>query len=237
VVLISAGVGATPVLAMLHVLAAGHAARQVWWLHGARNAAEHPFGSEVDALLPQLGDAHRVVCYSHPGRRDRGFDVAGRLTTDVLEQAGVPTDADFYLCGPAPFMQDIAAALTARGVVPERISSEVFGPADSITPGIEALPAPRPHPPAGEPGPGPTVAFGRSNLTVTWDPSFGSLLELAEACDVPVRWSCRTGVCHTCETGLISGEVRYRPDPLEPPVPGSVLICCSQPSGELALDL
>ncbi len=148
VVLISAGVGATPVLAMLHVLADGRSARQVWWLHGARDATEHPFAAEVDALLARLDDAHRIVCYSHPSRHDRGYDVAGRLTADVLEQAGVPTDADFYLCGPGPFMHDITAALTTRGVAPERVSSEVFGPADPITPGVTSRPARSPHPPA-----------------------------------------------------------------------------------------
>jgi ferredoxin-NADP reductase/MOSC domain-containing protein YiiM/ferredoxin len=237
VVLISAGVGATPVLAMLHVLAVARSARQVWWLHGARDRAEHAFQQEALGLLTQLPDVHRIVCYSHPGPHDRGFDVAGRLTGKVLEAAGVPTDADFYLCGPGPFMHDIAAALIARGVAPERISTEVFGPADAITPGIATGPARSPHPPGGAPGAGPSISFSRSNLSVAWDASFGSLLELAEACDVPVRWSCRTGVCHTCETGLISGEVSYRPDPLEPPAPDTALICCSQPRDEVTLDL
>jgi ferredoxin-NADP reductase len=237
VVLISAGVGATPVLAMLHGLASGRSARQVWWLHGARNRAEHAFEQEAVGLLAQLPDGHRIVCYSHPGPHDQGFDVAGRLTGEVLEQAGVPTDADFYLCGPWQFMHDINAALTARGTAPERISTEVFGPADPITPGVVDGPARSPHPPAGEPGLGPLIAFSRSNLSVAWDQSFASLLELAEACDVRVRWSCRTGVCHTCETGLVSGQVSYRPDPLEPPAPGTALICCSQPSGEVTLDL
>jgi hypothetical protein len=55
--------------------------------------------------------------------------------------------------------------------------------------------------------------------------------------DVPVRWSCRTGVCHNCETGLISGSVLYRPDPVEPPADGNLLICCSQPQSDIALDL
>jgi ferredoxin-NADP reductase/MOSC domain-containing protein YiiM/ferredoxin len=237
VVLISAGVGATPVLAMLHVLAAERSTRQVWWVHGTRNRAEHAFEEETVQLLAQLADAHRVICYSRPGPQDQGFDVAGRLTGDVLEQAGVPTDADFYLCGPSQFMYDINASLLERGVAFERIRTEVFGPADPITPGVVGAPARSPHPPAGGPGSGPLVAFSRSNLSVAWDTSFASLLELAEACDVPVRWSCRTGVCHTCETGLVTGDVAYRPDPLEPSAPGTALICCSTPSGEITLDL
>jgi ferredoxin-NADP reductase/MOSC domain-containing protein YiiM/ferredoxin len=237
VVLVSAGVGATPVLAMLHVLAGQRSARPVWWLHGARNRAEHAFAQEALGLLAQLPDAHRVVCYSHPGPDDEGFDLAGRLAGPVLEQAGVPIDADFYLCGPGPFMHDISAALTARGVAPERVSIEVFGPLDAITPGIAGGTAKSPHPPAGAPGTGPSISFSRSNLSVEWDEAFASLLELAEACDVPVRWSCRTGVCHTCETGLVSGAVAYRPDPLEPAAPGTALICCSRPTGELTLDL
>jgi ferredoxin-NADP reductase/MOSC domain-containing protein YiiM/ferredoxin len=237
VVLMSAGVGATPVLAMLHVLAAERSARPVWWLHGARNRAEHPFAQEARELLAQLPDAHRLVCYSHPGPDDEGFDVTGRLIGAVLEPAGVPADADFYLCGPGPFMHDLGAALTARGTPPERVSTELFGPLDGLTPGIAAQAQKPPHPPAGVPGSGPAIAFSRSNLTVPWDPSFASLLELAEACDVPVRWSCRTGVCHECQTGLVSGDVGYRPDPLEPPDPGTVLLCCSQPRSEVALDL
>ena len=240
VALISAGVGATPVLAMLHVLAAGRATRPVWALYSARNGAEHPFAREARALLGQLPDAHRVICYSHPAPGDRDpddFDVAGRLTADVIERAGVPVDADFYLCGPTGFMHDVAAALTARGAAPDRVSPEVFGTEDPIAPGVVGARKRAPHPPPGQPGTGPSVSFSRSNLSVPWDPGFASLLEFAEACDVPVRWSCRTGVCHTCVTGLVSGQVSYRPDPLEPPEPGSVLICCSRPDGEVMLDL
>ena len=240
VVLISAGVGATPVMAMLHALAAERSTRPVWCLYSAHDGAQHPFAKEAGALLEQLPDAHRVTCYTHPRPHDRtpdDFDVVGRLTADVIDQAGVPVDADFYLCGPTAFMHDISAALTARGAAPGRVSAEVFGAEDPITPGVVGAPKRAPHPPAGQPGQGPAVSFSRSNLTVAWDPAFASLLELAEACDVPVRWSCRTGVCHTCVTGLVSGKVSYRPDPLEPPEEGSVLICCSQPDNEIMLDL
>src|SRR5260370_6523044 len=106
------------------------------------------------------------------------------------------------------------------------MSSEVFGPADAIMPGIVDSRTRSPHPPAGPLGAGPWISFGRSNLSVRWDPSFPNLLEFAEACDIPVRWSCRTGVCHTCETAVVSGEVSYPPDPLEPPARRTALICC-----------
>ncbi|MGZ4710376.1 MAG: MOSC domain-containing protein [Acidimicrobiales bacterium] len=240
VVLASAGVGATPVLAMLHALAEERSRRQVWWLHGAHSRAEHSFAREVDDLLGSLPDARRVVCYSHPGPHDRAgrdFDVQGRLSARVLDDAAVPTDATFYICGPEPFMHDVGAALAARGVTPDRINREVFGPGDPITPGIVDSTRPPPHPPEGPPGPGPAISFSRSSLTVPWDPAFLSLLELAEACDVPVRWSCRSGVCHTCETGLVSGAVTYRPDPVEDPGPGNAYICCSRPETDVILDL
>jgi ferredoxin-NADP reductase/MOSC domain-containing protein YiiM len=241
VVLISAGVGATPVLAMLHALAAERGERPVWWLHGARDRAEHAFRAEVAELLAVLPGAHRIVCYSRPGPDDRpgrDFDVAGRLDGAVIDDHDVPVDADFYICGPGAFMHDMTAALAARGTAPTRVRSETFGPSDPITPGVVATgAAPAPHPPAGGPGAGELVSFARSNLAVPWDRSFESLLEFAEACDVPVRWSCRTGVCHTCQTGLVSGGVDYAPEPLEPAEPGSALICCSTPSGELILDL
>jgi ferredoxin-NADP reductase/MOSC domain-containing protein YiiM/ferredoxin len=237
VVLASAGVGATPVLSMLHVLASELPARPVWWLYGARNSAEHAFREEARDLIARLADAHSIVCYSNPGPGDPHFDIGGRLTPTVMRDVGVPTDADFYLCGPGPFMDDITAGLIARGVAPDRVSTELFGPGKSQTPGVIGVSRTAPHPPAGAPGQGPLISFSRSNLSAAWDPSFSSLLEFAEACDVPVKWSCRTGVCHTCETGLISGNVGYQPEPLEQPVPGSALICCSQPSGELTLDL
>lgn len=240
VVLVSAGVGATPVLAMLHALTTERSSRPVWWLHGARNRAEHAFAEEARGLLESLPDAHRVVCYSDARPEDRAgrdFDVSGRLTGQVLEDVEVPTDADFYLCGPGRFMEDIGAALAARGVTPDRVSTEVFGPADSMKPGIVGAPKRSPHPPGGAPGAGPLISFSRSNLSVPWDPAFRNLLGLAEACDVPVSFGCRTGVCHACESGLVSGTVTYQPDPLEQPGPGNVLICCSQPRTDLALDL
>lgn len=240
VLLISAGIGATPLLAMLHRLAEDHSDREIWWLHGARNGREHSFAAEAKVLLASLPSVRNHVCYSHPGPSDvagRDFDGAGRLSAALLAELQPPLDAEAYLCGPAPFMDEIGAGLAALGIEAPRIHTEPFGPAPGVTPGIAATPARTPHPPAGQTGTGPRIAFARSDLTIAWSSDFGSLLDLAEACDVPVRWSCRTGVCHTCETTLIAGNVDYNPDPVEPPTAGSVLICCSRPRDDLVLDL
>jgi ferredoxin-NADP reductase/MOSC domain-containing protein YiiM/ferredoxin len=240
VLLISAGVGATPVLAMLHALVATGSARDIWWLHGARNRAEEPFAAEVRSVLERLRGGHRHICYSRPGPGDaqgRDYDTPGRLSAAVLAALDPPRNADVYICGPATFMTETSAALAAMGVNPGRIRTEIFGATPSLTPGIAPLPARPPHPPKDGPASGPLVEFSRSSLAVHWDSRYASLLELAEACDVPVRWSCRTGVCHTCETGLMSGAVGYAPDPVDDPADGSALICCSQPRGDLVLDL
>jgi ferredoxin len=164
------------------------------------------------------------------------FDARGHLSADVLIRLGVPTEADFYLCGPVAFLQDLTRGLLSSGVPPSRLHSEIFGPEGSSTPGINEQ-RPLPHAPAGPPGKGPRISFARSGLSVDWDPRFQTLLDLSEACDVPVRWSCRTGVCHSCETALIGGSVTYEPDPLDPPANGNLLICCSRPQGDVVIDL
>jgi ferredoxin-NADP reductase len=225
---------------MLHALAAERSARDVWWLHGARSRSGEPFAAESRSLLARLPHAHRHVCYSHPGPGDvpgRDYQTAGRLSASVLAGLGLPGDADAYICGPAPFMTEMSAALADLGVDRTRVHTEIFGAAPSSTPGIAPVTARPPHPPAGPPGDGPEVAFARSGVTARWGTGYASLLELAEACDVLVRWSCRTGVCHTCETALMSGTVSYTPEPVDEPAEGSALICCSQPSADLVLDL
>jgi ferredoxin-NADP reductase/MOSC domain-containing protein YiiM/ferredoxin len=238
--LISAGIGATPVLAMLQALEQQHSDRQIWCLYSARNGREHPFAAEARALVTSLPNAQAHVYYSRPDPGDvvgRDFDSAGHLTGSLLAELNPPPAAEVYMCGPTAFMDDISAGLAALGFDASRVHTEVFGPAASVTPGIAATPARAPHPPPGAPGKGPAIAFARSDLTIPWSSDFASLLELAEACDVPVRWSCRTGVCHTCETTLIEGDVDYSPDPVEPPAPGSILICCSRPHDDIVLDL
>ena len=239
VVLLSAGVGVTPVMSMLHSLVAERSQREIWWVYGTRNGVDHPFAEESRSLLKQLSRGRKYIVYSRPAAIDQvgaDFDAPGHIDTALLERIGVSKGSDFYLCGPSSFLQNMRDGLRTWGVLAENVHTEIFGSLEAITPGMAQV-VHTPHPPQGPPGSGPAVSFARSGMTAAWDPKFGSLLELAEACDVPVRWSCRTGVCHTCMTGLIGGLVVYNPEPLERPAPGNVLVCCSQPNAGVTLDL
>jgi ferredoxin-NADP reductase/MOSC domain-containing protein YiiM len=239
VVLLSAGVGATPVMSMLHTLAAERSQREIWWIYGARNRVDHPFAEESRSLLKQLSRGRGYIVYSRPAAIDQvgtDFDAPGHIDAALLERIGVSRNSDFYLCGPSSFLQNMRDGLRNWGVLAGNMHTEIFGSLETITPGMAQV-VHTPHLPRGPAGSGPPVSFARSGITAVWDPKFGSLLELAEACDVPVRWSCRTGVCHTCMTGLIAGSIIYNPEPLERPAPGNVLVCCSQPNAGVTLDL
>jgi ferredoxin-NADP reductase/MOSC domain-containing protein YiiM len=240
VVLLSAGVGATPLLAMLHALADARSQRQVWWIHGARDGTEHAFAAESRALLDRLVNGHSFICYSRPAEADHeGIDYTakGRLSAGLIAGLGLPPQADAYLCGPPAFMSGLTSVLDSAGLEPTRIHTEAFGAEAALAPGVVAGPVRPPHAPDDPPGTGPEVSFARSGLTVRWNARQASLLELAEACDVPTRWSCRTGICHTCETALLSGSVDYSPEPVDEPAEGNALICCSRPTDSVVLDL
>ncbi|MET8766783.1 MOSC and FAD-binding oxidoreductase domain-containing protein [Streptomyces sp. NPDC004658] len=239
VLLISAGIGATPVLAMLHQLAAAQDPRPLWWIHTAHDRAHHAFADEAHALLARLPHSHEHIYYTHDTapHLDEPRFTRGRPTAPSLAAMGIPTEADAYLCGPPAFMDDIAGHLREHGLRPERIHTEQFSALPAINPGVTPGAAVRPHQPPGPPGTGPLITFARSGIATPWSPTRASLLDLAEACDIPTRWSCRTGVCHTCVTHLVAGDTAYTTPPLELPEPGTILVCCSRPTSEVVLDL
>lgn len=240
VVLLSAGIGATPVLAMLHALAEARSSRQILWLHAARDGQHHPFAAEVRRLLPALPRGRSCVCYSRPDSLDKvgeNFDAAGRLSPSLFERIGVSPEADIYLCGPDGFMADMKEELASLRVPQERIHVEIFGGGESMTPGVVRSTKRAPHSPENDAKTGPLVWFARSGVAAHWNAACHSILELAEACDVPVRWSCRSGVCHSCESGLVTGTVAYAPRPIDQPADGNVLLCCSQPTTDVVIDV
>ncbi|HKE80764.1 MAG TPA: FAD-binding oxidoreductase [Solirubrobacteraceae bacterium] len=229
IVLISAGIGVTPVLAMLHAVAERHSQRELWWIHGARNGREHPFRGEARALLGRLERARSHVRYSRPEPVDvlgRDFDAEGRLAPEALLDLGVPLDAEFRLCGAPAFVHDLADGLRRAGVRPADIRSESFG-------GAPATPAPA----TSRNEDGPSVVFARSSVAASWDGAHATLLELAEAHAVPASPGCRVGACHGCRATVLDGAVRHEPEPLEPPPPGSALLCCARPEGDVVLDV
>jgi ferredoxin len=163
--------------------------------------------------------------------------LSGRITKDALIPLGLPLTGRAYLCGPAAFMTGTQQALTDIGLDPGRMFTELFGALPASTPGVTNQSRRAPHQAAGPPGTGPLVTFARSGISTAFGDGQASLLELADACDVPARWSCRSGVCHTCVTPLLSGDVSYSPEPLEPAGAGQVLICCSRPESDVVLDM
>ena len=156
----------------------------------------------------------------------------------MFDEARVPREADVYLCGPTGFMADMKTILAMFGIAPERVHMEIFNGSEPMTPGVVGSATRTPHLPKDDAYTGPLISFARSGIAVHWKPSaYQSILELAEACDVPVRWACRAGVCHSCESGLVSGEVVYEPEPLDKPADGNILVCCSQPIQDVVIDL
>jgi ferredoxin-NADP reductase/MOSC domain-containing protein YiiM len=239
VLLISAGIGVTPVLAMLYHLAAAQSDREAWWIHVARDARQHAFAGEAHRLLQALSHAHEHVFYTAPDAASAAEITVtrGRPTAAALAALNVPLDATAYICGPLQFMDDMGSALEHLGIPAQQVRTELFGALPAINPGLTDVRHIAPHQPPGPPGTGPQITFARSGLIVRWSERHRSLLELADSCDVPTRYSCRTGVCHTCITPVLSGDFDYAPEPLEVPDTATALICCAHPASDLVLDL
>ena len=258
-VLMGAGIGITPLLAMLYAVAAEVKGREVRWVYTTQDQHHYPFRHEVQQLAAGLARFEQYTVFTRPKTEDiagKDFDSSGRLTLEALRQLQLPPDGNYYLCGPTGFMAGMTAALGTLGVPAAAIKQESFGDLGVAVDGKKP-----PHLPEGSVGDGlsenadagvsgsadagvsgsadagPVVAFAKSGIRFRWHPRWASLLEAAEACDVPVSWSCRVGVCHRCETTLFAGEVNYTSAPLDQPAGGNVLLCCSVPRTDVQLDL
>lgn len=240
VVLLSGGVGLTPLVAMLHALAA-ESDRTVHFIHACDNGDLHALREEVEAVAATRPGLHVHFCYRAPTGRDLAaarHHSAGVVTRDLIQQLLPLDDYDIYLCGPTPFMRAVHAILRGLGVPKNRIAYEFFGPASLLD--DEDAPFPPPAAAvttAAEASSDVLVRFARSGILAAWTGASPSLLDLAEAQGLRPEFSCRAGICSTCSARLLSGDVEYFEEPLDPPPGGQVLLCCARPVGSVAIDI
>ncbi|GAA0711995.1 MOSC domain-containing protein [Dactylosporangium roseum] len=246
VALVSAGIGITPMMAMLEHLATADPTngartpdpRKTYFVHAARSSRELTFGQRVRELVSDRPHLHSHLLFSRPRAEDiqgRDYDAAGRLTAQTLQQIVPDLDADFYLCGPTRFMADIAAGLVGLGVPQGQVNYEFFGAASSLfgdpddqDAGSEAVDS------EGRPI---LVTFARSGITVAWRENTFSLLACAEQAGLRPDASCRTGLCNTCVARIDDGQVDYVIEPMDPVTPGKVAVCCTRPRTSVMIDL
>jgi ferredoxin-NADP reductase len=251
VVLLSGGVGITPMMCMLHRLVKA-TQRRVIFIHACESGSVHAFRDEVLALAQERSGIEAHFCYRSPSAADIARNAChsqGLLSREQLQALLPLDDYDFYLCGPGAFMQANWRLLRELGVAKTRIHYEFFGPATVLEAQAEAGLEAEGSPPARQtkvpvvgssPQPGSAVAqvqFLPSGTTVDWDESCPSLLDLAEQAGLSPDFNCRAGLCSTCMSGLVSGEVEYFEPPLDEPPAGRVLLCCSRPVGPVVIAL
>lgn len=241
-VLLSGGVGVTPLLSMLHG-ASRDPDRAIFFIHACRDGSLHAFPEEVRGAAARRDGIHIHTIYERPLLEDNaaGRHQAEGLIDRALLQRLLPLDDyDVYLCGPGPFMQAVYALLRGLGVDKRRIAYEFFGPSALLEP-IAAAPATAASTPPRcrekDPTKAPTISFVASGQVAPWTGEVGSLLELAEMQGLRPDFSCRVGICGTCSVQLLSGEVEYLEQPLNPPGDGHILLCRSVPRGAIAIDL
>ncbi|MDJ0871612.1 MAG: MOSC domain-containing protein [Gammaproteobacteria bacterium] len=240
VVLLSAGVGLTPLLCMMSTIVRSGSRRRVWFIHGARNGREHAFGPHVQRMARENDNVTAHVRFSRPENDDipgEDYQSRGHVDIELLKQLLNFDDYEFYLCGPPPFLKSLYCGLVSTGVAESRIHYEFFGPASVLTEEAEAHGQAPVRAAREELSGGSEVAFARSGLTTTWDPECETLLDLAEHQGLSPDYSCRSGICRTCMCRLVEGEVEYLQEPLNQPEPGCVLICVSRPKTNVVIDV
>lgn len=239
VVLLSGGIGCTPMVSMLSAIADVDSTRDVWFVHGVRNGEEHAFGAHVRALAAKHDNVRAHVRYSRPGVGDvagRDYDSTGHVDIALLQALGVNTGAQFYLCGATPFMRGLYRGLVDWGVDPFQINYEFFGVASNL--GVDEAAGDVPPEVAGAADESHSVTFKTAGITAIWTPVAGSLLDLAEASGVQAASACRSGICHTCLVNVVDGSFTYLHDDIIPTAADDeILICSARPTSDLVIDL
>jgi uncharacterized protein len=233
VVLISGGVGVTPMVSMANALIEANDKRDIWFFFGARNSQDHMFRDYMAEISAKHANVRMHVCYSKPLPTDKigtDYQHESRVTVDLFKQLLPSNNYDYFLCGPGPFMESITDDLRAWGVPDSWVHYEAFGPASVKK---AAPPAVKQAATAVE---NIQVTFSRSGQTAVWDGSFGSLLDLAEDKGIKIDAGCRAGNCGSCLIAVKSGEVEYLGGHGADVEAGSCLSCICKPKGALVID-
>ncbi len=235
VVLISGGVGITPMIAMAHALIEARSTREVWFFFGSRGSADHMLRAETLALAQKYPDLHLHICYSRPGKNDvlgRDFHHEGRVTVELMKSLLPSLNYQFYLCGPGAFMETITDDLRAWGVPDAAVHFEAFGPASvkrAAKPEMKQALTTTPFD-------SPLITFAKSGQSGHWTSDLPTVLDVAEACGVRIEAGCRAGNCGACLVAIKSGEVEYLNEHGADVEAGSCLACICKPKGALVLD-
>ncbi len=240
VVLLSGGVGLTPLISMMNAIVESGSGRRVWFIHGTRNGREHAMGAHVRRLAQENDNVNAHIRYSAPAPDDVaacGYHSHGHIDIALLKQLLPFDDYEFYLCGPPPFMKSLYCGLLSLGLAESRIHYEFFGPGSTLVEEAEPCGQAPVRTAQNELSGECEVTFARSGVTAPWDPNCETILDLAEHQGLSPPYSCRSGICRTCMCELVEGEVEYLEEPLRAPDPGCVLICVSRPKTKLAVEV
>jgi len=239
VVLLAAGIGVTPVLSMLNAMVAqGSLSRRVHFFYGVGNSEEHSFRQHLDQLAQAHAELKVHTCYSRPSEKEavgKDYHSKGHVSIDVLKKVLPSNNFHYYLCGPPAMMESLIKELKLWGVPDAHIHSEAFG-APTVSAIAKATTGAALQAVAEKQAGTISVEFTRTGRSGMWKPSDGTLLEFAEANQVPIASGCRAGNCGTCTVAIRKGEVTYPTEPGFQAENGSCLTCCCMPKSELVLD-
>jgi uncharacterized protein len=235
-VLISGGVGITPMISMAHALIEAKSSREVWFFFGSRSSEDHMLRAETLALTQKYPNLKLQICYSRPGKNDvlgRDYQQEGRVTVELMKSLLPSQNYNFYLCGPGAFMESITDDLRTWGIPDASVHFEAFGPASvkkAAKPDVKAAIA------NSDSASSATLAFAKSGQTIPWSGEHATLLDAADACGVRIEAGCRAGNCGACLVAIKSGEVEYLNDHGSDVEAGSCLACICKPKGALVVD-